>query len=381
MDTLHDDIFVSYDRDSEPEPEPEPLDSSCTSGKRKCAKCQKLGRRCFRCRLKLALGEESEEPPNSALELVVASQAAQRNDKSEDAIPEPIPKPIKARNETIRPQKVAQNGETPSPIPRYSLKSQLRDCPSTVPENRTESFQTPSHDTYVYDGVITSNTQYYESNILSRGANIQSRANDAHRQENCYLYNHPCSQWKGLAPEPPYYNRSDAEIEVVMINRSWHLVSTKCRVEKYDNSGIEHNHEHRHWAEPSREPPHCNSCRSLEEKKASIPEYIKFYNAKVTFIEQLPWRGYAHAVWVALADTTPSMPGSVLRSTNQHKVSCTVYRDQLYGPGRLVNQVWKPDEPIIPLESVCPSIYDFGRSAVHWVQERITGVKHSDEID
>lgn len=303
MDSLHEDIFVSYDRDSEPEPEP--LDSSCTPGKRKCAKCQKLSRRCFRCRLKLALGEESEEPAKSALELVVASQAAQRNDKSEDTIPEPIPKPIKARNETIRPQKVAQNGETPSPIPRSSSRSQLRHCPSTAPKNRTESFQTSSHDTYFYDGVITSSTQYYESNISSCGANIQSRAKDAHRKKDCYLYNHPCSQWKGLAPEPPYYNRSDAEIEVVKINRSWHLVSTKCHFEKHDNSCIEHHHEHRHWAEPSREPPNCNSCGSLEEKKASVPEHDNSYNAKMTFIEQLPWRGYAHAVWVALRTQHP----------------------------------------------------------------------------
>lgn len=100
----------------------------------------------------------------------------------------------------------------------------------------------------LYDGVIT-------SSISSCGTNIQSRVNDAHRPKNCYLYNHPCSQWKGLAPDPPYYNRSHAEIEVVKINRSWHLVCTKCRVEKDDNSGIEHSHEHRHWAEPSREAP------------------------------------------------------------------------------------------------------------------------------
>ncbi|KAG5770385.1 hypothetical protein H9Q73_013208 [Fusarium xylarioides] len=98
MDSLHEDVFASYDHDFEPEPEPleEDIDSSCTPGKRKW--------------------EETEEPAKSALELAVASQAAQRNDESEDTIPEPIPKPVKAKNETMPPQKVAQMEELRSPF-------------------------------------------------------------------------------------------------------------------------------------------------------------------------------------------------------------------------------------------------------------------------
>ncbi|KAF4487954.1 hypothetical protein FAGAP_11186 [Fusarium agapanthi] len=356
MDSLHEVIFPSYDRDSEPEPEPfeETLDSSCTPGKRQCAKCQKLGRRCFRCRLKLALGEESDESAKSALELAVASQAVKRNAEYENTIPEPIPKPAESKNETVRPQKVVQNRETLSTISRSSSNYRLRDCQQTPPKNRTESFHTTSHEAYFYDGVITNSTQHYESNISSRGANIQSRANEASLKPTCYLHNHRSSECKDLGSEPPCCHRSDSEIEVVKINRSWHLVSTKCHVNRCDNGGITHRHEHRYWAEPFRELPHCNSCRSLEEKKANIPEHIKFDDAKITFIERLSWRGYTHAVWVALAETPPSMPGLVIRSTNQYKVSCTVYRDQLYGPGR---------------------------SAIYWAQERITGVRHSDEID
>ncbi|EWZ47842.1 hypothetical protein FOCG_06551 [Fusarium oxysporum f. sp. radicis-lycopersici 26381] len=97
MDSLYEDVFESYGCESESETErfKETLDSSCTPVKRQCAKCRKLGRRCFRCRLKLALGEESEEPTKSALELAVASQASPRNDESEDTILEPIPKPSK----------------------------------------------------------------------------------------------------------------------------------------------------------------------------------------------------------------------------------------------------------------------------------------------
>ncbi|WKT41018.1 hypothetical protein QSH57_005824 [Fusarium oxysporum f. sp. vasinfectum] len=380
MDSLYEDVFKSYGRESESEPErfEETLDSSCTPVKRQCAKCRKLGRRCFRYRLKLGLGEESEEPIKSALELAVASQASPRNDESEDTILEPIPKPV----ETIRSQKNVQNGETPSTIPWWSnSKSQLHDYPQTPPKYRTASFHTSSHETHFYDGATTRNTRHYESNISSSGISTQSRVNDVNPKPTCYLHNHPCSQWKALAPEPASYHRSDAEIEVVKINRSWHLVSTKCHVKRNENGGVTHSHEHRHWAEPFKELPHCKGCRSLEEKTSNIPENVKFYNATITFIERFPWRGYTHAVWVALAETPPSMPGSVTRSTIQYKVSCTVYRDQLYGPGRLVNSVWKPDEPVIPLESFCSSIYDFGRSAVHWVQERITGVKHSDEID
>lgn len=379
MDALHEDIFASFDRDPEPESEPfeETLDSSCTPVVRQCTKCQKLGRRCFRCRLKLALGEETKESTKSALELAVTSQGVQRNNESDDTIPEPIPKPAKARNETIRPQKVAENGETPSAIPW----SQLRDCSQTSPKNRTESFHTSSHETYFDDGAMTSNTQHYESNDSYRGANIQSRAKDFYPKLTCCLHNHRSSQMKELAPGSLCYHRSDAEIEVVKIDRNWHLVSTKCHVKKHDNGGITHNHEHRHWAESFGELTHCNSCRSLEEEKANIPEHIKFYDAEMTFIERLPWRGYTHAVWVSMTETPPSMPGSVIRSTIRYKATCTVYRHQLYGPGKLVNTVCKPDELIIPLDYFCSSIYDFGRSAVHWVRERITGVKHSDEID
>lgn len=278
MVPLHEDIFASYDRDPEPEPRPfeEAFDSSCTPVVRQCTNRQKLGRRYFWCRLKLASGGETKECTKSVLELVVTSQGAQRNNESDDTILEPIPKPAKARNEMIRPQKVAQNGETPSAIPWSSFNSQLQDCSQTTPKNRTESFHTSSHETYFYDGAITSNTQHYKSNVSSRGANIQSRANDVYSKLTCYLHNHRSSQMEELAPGPPCYHRSDAEIEVVKIDKNWHLASTKCHVKKHDNGGITHDHEHRHWAEPFGELTHCNSCRSLEEEKANIPEHIKF---------------------------------------------------------------------------------------------------------
>jgi hypothetical protein len=300
MDSLYEDIFNSYDREPEPEPEPEPfeetLDSSCTQVERQCAKCQKLGRRCFRCRLKLALRKQAEEPTKSALELAVASQAAQANDESEDTIPEPAPIPSKTNNETTRLQHTARNGENPSAIPSSSPQSQLNDYPQTPLQYRTGSLHTSSHETYFYDGVTTRSARHYERNNSSHGAATHSRTHDIHPRPACHLHNHDCSEWMGRAPGPPSYYRSNAEIEVVRINRSWHLVSTKCHVEKHENGGITHNHEHRHWAEPCRELPHCKSYRALEEKKANIPGYFKFGDATITFIERVPWRRHSHAV-------------------------------------------------------------------------------------
>ncbi|SCN90570.1 uncharacterized protein FFB20_13545 [Fusarium fujikuroi] len=94
MVPLHEDIFASCDHDPEPESGPfeETFDFFCTP--------VKLGRRCFRCRLKLASGEETKESTKSALELVVTSQGAQgaqRNNESDDNILEPIPNPTNAK--------------------------------------------------------------------------------------------------------------------------------------------------------------------------------------------------------------------------------------------------------------------------------------------
>ncbi|KAL6914224.1 hypothetical protein FSST1_011984 [Fusarium sambucinum] len=326
MDALHEDIFRDIDNDGEVDLCNEEPESSCTNPRRKCARCQELGRRCRRCR---------NHCSKSSLELALGSKTSQRQASIEEMPSEPT-RTIRDTPTRTRPEEAAHGT---SPI--YS--------------ERTYNSHTTYHSEYDSSSNSTSRSDCRRASRRRRRSYTRSRSR--HRS---YRY---AEEIRG-----PTYHRSDVQFEVIKTSIGWKLLSTKCHVEKFESCHSTHYHEHRHFAEPSTDHLHCRTCRWFPT------EDIVFENVRVTYIKKAPHRGYAEEVWSAMIGEPLPMRGSVIRSTWRHSGPLRVRRDRISGPGRLMDCVFDPSDCNLSLEDIVNYLYEVGKSVYYALRYRIFGI-------
>ncbi|QPC79662.1 hypothetical protein HYE68_010414 [Fusarium pseudograminearum] len=271
MDTLHEDLFRDIDTEDEADLYDQVPESSCTEPRKTCARCQELGRRCYRCRRNKNTKIDETTPKKSSLELILGPAASRRRYSIEETPPEPT-RTTKDTPTRARPQESTQDTRT-----TYSERT---------------------------------------------------------------------------------YTSHNVQFEVLKTCAGWQLLSTKCHVEELVNGRRTHYHEHRHLGGPFTDPSRCNTCRWLPT------EDITFRNIKVTYIRKAPLHGYAKEVWSAMIGEPLPMRGSVIRSTWYNSGPLRVRRDQIFGPGRLMDRLSGPSDSDLSLEDivnylcrVCKSIY------------------------
>lgn len=361
MDSLHADIFGRFDEEAETdlcdqEPEPEPY---CTKPRRTCTRCQKLGRRCFRCRLSRVLNKDEELPAKSSLESAVGSKPSQRRDQGEAS----------------ESESAVSTEETPPPPTRTRSQATTRnttifsrETATTFRHERTYR----SHPTY-----FDEHDSWYSSALFERTREPRTPQISHTRNRSRHYYN----RYTETIPSLPIYHRSSAEFEVLKTCYGWQLLSTKCHVEKYVNGHVIHYHECRNWTEPFTEPSHCETCRRIQE----APEYVAFKDVDVTYIKKAPHCGYAEEIWAAMIGKPLPMRGSVIRNTSHHRGPFKVQRTQLLGPGKLMASLYSPAEvvsPVKPLGSLLSqavrSIFD---AILYWIFGIDPEEDNSHEID
>ncbi|KAM0394089.1 hypothetical protein ACHAQC_005821 [Fusarium culmorum] len=89
METLHEDLFRDVDAEDEADLYDQVPGSSCTGPRKSCARCQELGRRCYRCRRNKNTRIDKTPPKKSSLELILGSAASRRRSPIDETPPEP----------------------------------------------------------------------------------------------------------------------------------------------------------------------------------------------------------------------------------------------------------------------------------------------------
>lgn len=90
MDSLHAELFGDVNDEVEINLYDQEPVSSCTNPPKRCARCEELGRRCFRCRLNKAVGRDEDSHEKSSLELVLIPKASHIQDDAEKIPSDPI---------------------------------------------------------------------------------------------------------------------------------------------------------------------------------------------------------------------------------------------------------------------------------------------------
>ncbi|RFN48187.1 hypothetical protein FIE12Z_7638 [Fusarium flagelliforme] len=294
MDSLHAEIFGDVNDEVEIDLYDQEPESSCTKPPKR------------------SLGRDEDSQEKSSLELVLKPKTSHTQDDAE-IIP---PGPTENTNETTL---------------TANTKSRI------TTENNTKTFARRLARTYSEEGAYASHaTSDYrsESNASSDRLRLSSTKPRRRRRPQS-SHTQPASsnrydQYAVPIPDVPTYHRSSANLEVIKIGSDWHLLSTKCHIEKHVDGHSIHYHEHRHWTEALREPSHCSTCKRIQLKHNRIPEEVLFSDVDVTFINKAPRRGFSEEVWSAMIGKplpirgTRHAPARVVRSRQVSGTHITV---------------------------------------------------------
>lgn len=371
MDSLHAELFGDVNDEVEIDLYDQEPVSSCTKPPKRCARCEELGRRCFRCRLNKALGRDEDSQEKSSLELVLIPKASHIQDDAE----------------TISSDPTENTNETTLTV---NTKSQR------TTGNNTDTFARRPARTHSEERTYaspTTNNRRSDSDASSGRLRISS-TKSRRRQRPQSSHSQPASsngydRYAVPIPDPPIYHRSSAEFEVIKIGSDWHLLSTKCHIEKHVDGHSIHYHEHRHWTEVFREPSHCGTCRRIQLKHNRIPEEVLFRDVDVTFIKKAPRRSFSEEVWSAMIGKPLPISGSVICETYHFQGPLKVERNQLFGPGMLRTHLYNPGDHNLGLGTLLGTLllglFEAGRSVVHTLQYWISGTDpakdNPEEID
>ncbi|CAG2000441.1 unnamed protein product [Fusarium graminearum] len=111
METLHEDLFRDVDAEDEADLYDQVPDSSCTGPRKSCARCQELGRRCYRCRRNKNTRIDETPPKKSSLELILGSAASRRRSPIDETPREPT-RTTKDTPTRARPQEATRDTRT-----------------------------------------------------------------------------------------------------------------------------------------------------------------------------------------------------------------------------------------------------------------------------
>jgi hypothetical protein len=208
------------------------------------------------------------------------------------------------------------------------------------------------------------NSHGYESLRTNR----KCCCNDGHRQPN-------------KPSGPPTYNRLNGAIEVIHTGGSWQLLSTRCHIEKTQNGHTSYLYEYRHWAELYEQPVHGEYRTRPQIYNVETLDYV-FKDVSITFITKAPRCGYSKEVWAAMSGKPLPIPGSIIRKTWENQGSCTVRRDQILGPGKLVTRVQHPDDSMqLDFSAFFSRLHDIGRALLPGIFGARQEDSNLDEID
>lgn len=397
METLHEDLFRDVDAEDEADLYDQVPESSCTGPRKSCARCQELGRRCYRCRRNKNTRIDETPPKKSSLELILGSAASRRRSPIDETPPEPT-RTTKDTPTRARPQEATRDTRTTYLERTYTSHSTYRSeydswsrstsrSGSTSRLSRSRSFSRSTSSSRTrrlssmsrsrstrWSNKSRSSSRTRRSNSMSeyrRTSRSERRHEPRRRRSSSYTRLRSRHRYYRHAEESqrrPRYRRSDVQFEVLKTCAGWQLLSTKCHVEELTNGRRTHYHEHRHLGGPFTDPSRCNTCRWLPT------EDITFKNVKVTYIRKAPIRGYAKEVWSAMIGEPLPMRGLVIHSTWYNSGPLRVRRNQMFGPGRLMDRLSGPSDSDLSLEDVVNYLYRVCKSIYYALRHCIFGI-------